>query len=142
MKTFFTARNCGRAVSLFAMAVISVGLTGCGDPKEIALIKKGKLDICPGFSLGALADGYMQDVGWGSTSLDGGGQRVKLTGLIALDKKQVTARMAFVVDRDASSYRFDTLTIDGKLQPNEAAAGLLSTMCTAAGGTGPAKAAP
>ena len=139
MKTIFNVRGRGRAVSVLAIAALSFGLAGCGDPAEIALIKKGKLDICPGFSLDALANGYMQDVGWGSTPLDGGGQRVKLIGSITLDEKQVTARMAFIVDPDASSYRFDTLTIDGQLQPNEAAAGLLSTMCIAVGGTGPAK---
>lgn len=118
-------------------------VAGCGDPKEIETIKTAQLDLCPGFALGSLIDSYMDTVRWESTAVEGdaakeGTKQVNVIGFAAVDQKQVTAKMEFLVDETGGGFHFGALKFDGEVQDENVAAGFLSNMCVAGGG-GPDK---
>ncbi|NQV21996.1 MAG: hypothetical protein HQ511_11330 [Rhodospirillales bacterium] len=121
-------------------------VAGCGDPKEIVTIKTAQLDLCPGFTLGPLINGYMEAVRWESTEAEGDAakedtKQVNVIGSIAVDQKQVTAKMEFLVDESAGGFRFGALKFDDAVQDDNVAASFLSAMCVAGGG-GPGKSGP
>ncbi len=121
-------------IGLGLVLILSGLLAGCGDPAEIKTLKNGKLDLCPGITLGTMVKGYMQRVRWESAPLEDGSKQVNIIGLVSVEQVPVTARLEFVVDEEANSYRYSALNFDDEAQDGKAAAGLLSAMCTAAGG--------
>lgn len=116
-------------------------LAGCGDPKDIETLKNGNLDMCPGFTLGTIISGSMKRVRWESVAADGGSTQVNIIGIMSVGRKPVTARLEFIVNESADSYRFGAFKLDDVVQEDYNVATLLSSMCELVGG-GPAAGQP
>ena len=130
--------NCvGFPFTLALVLALAWALAGCGDSKEIKTLKNGKLDMCPGITLGTMISKSMQRVRWESGTAEDGLVQVDIIGLMSVGQKPVTARLEFFVDESADSYRFGAFKLDDVIQEGHNAASLFSSMCEIAGG-GPA----
>jgi hypothetical protein len=107
-------------------------LSGCGDSREVQLVKAGSLQSCPGVTLEKMVNGFMNSPDWESGTSEQGQHFVNITGGITLKEKPVTAKIQFLVDVEKGSFQFNAFEMNDIPQVNLMALGLLNKMCESA----------
>lgn len=108
---------------------VALGLTGCGDSDEVAMVKQGHLAMCPAHTVEQMVDGFFGSPDWESGTAENGQDFVNVSGDITLHDKPVRAVVQFSVDKKAGTFGFNALETNDVPQPDFLALALLAKMC-------------
>lgn len=113
--------------------VLTMLLSGCGDSKEIKLVKSGKLNNCPGKTVEQTVNNFFGSPKWESgIGKDGptkGQTLVNMRGKMAVQGKAVDATLQFIVDEKNGTFQAHALEYNSVPQSGLMLMGLLSKMC-------------
>ncbi|MDR2593949.1 MAG: fibrobacter succinogenes major paralogous domain-containing protein [Fibromonadaceae bacterium] len=111
------------AVSLVFFAVMACG----GGGGDVSVVKKGKLQACPDFTVEEMFDGFLEKPKWQRTS-ENGIDYVNVSGITAGSGKPVNVFMQFWVRND--NFGVQAIEINGESGNNADVYIVLNKMCT------------
>jgi hypothetical protein len=95
------------------------------DP-HVALVRDGSLSGCPGRTVGAMADSFLENPSWESIEIDGS-HYVNLSGGMTYKGSPAFTELQFEID--GSTFRLRSMEINGEGQPLLVQAAMIRVMC-------------
>jgi hypothetical protein len=118
-----------QTMKMGAVLVAMLGLAGCGDSPEVAMVKGGSLGSCPSHTVEQMVDGFFGSPSWESGTTDGGQSFVNVSGDMTMLDKEVRTTLQFMVDAGKGTFEFNAIETNGAPQPQLIALAVLSKMC-------------